>query len=72
MRRIADWADRVEMPEPTGLTDKNTRRLRALMQPRVRAMLLWFPKELLRRAAAIIRRRTAPGSRCMPPHSRSC
>lgn len=51
VERIADWAARVEMPEPKGLTDKNTRRLRALMQPRARAMLLWFPRELMRRAA---------------------
>lgn len=50
--RIAEWAGRVELPEPTGLTDKNTRRLRALMQTRVRAMLLCFPMELMRRAAS--------------------
>ena len=48
--RLADWADRVEMPEPNGLTEKNTRRLRVLMQPRVRAMLLCFPRELTQRA----------------------
>ncbi len=49
--QIADWARRVKMPEPNGLTEKNTRRLRALMQPRVRAMLLWFPRELMRQAS---------------------
>jgi len=50
--KIAEWAKRVEPPQPIGLTDKNTRRLRALMQPRVRAMLLCFPMELMRRAAS--------------------
>ena len=49
--RIADWAKRAKPREQVGMTDKNTRRLRALMQPRVRAMLLCFPNELMRRAA---------------------
>jgi integrase len=49
---ITEWAGRVELPEPAGLTDKNIRRLRALMQPKVRAMLLCYPIELMRQAAA--------------------
>jgi integrase len=49
---IGTLAKRVKLPEPTGLTDKNTRRLRALMEPRARAMLLCFPEELMRRAKA--------------------
>lgn len=48
---IATWAKRIKTPAPAGLTEKNMRCLRALMQPRVRAMLLWFPQELMRRAA---------------------
>ncbi len=48
---IATWGKRIKMPAPTGLTEKNMRRLRALMEPRARAMLLWFPRELMRRAA---------------------
>ena len=49
--RIATWAKRLKLPAPNGLTDKNTQRLRALMEPRARAMLLCFPQELMRRAA---------------------
>ena len=52
VQALATWAKRVAMPEPTGLTKKNTRRLRVLMQPRVRAMLLCFPAEFMRRAAS--------------------
>ncbi len=48
--KIATWGKRIKMPEPPGLTEKNMRRLRALMQPQARGMLLWFPKELMRRA----------------------
>ena len=48
---IATWGKRIKTAEAAGLTEKNMRRLRALMQPRVRAMLLWFPQELMRRAA---------------------
>lgn len=48
---IAGWAKQVKPPEPNGLTPKNLRRLRAIIQPRARAMLLNFPQELLRRAA---------------------
>ncbi len=50
--KIAAWAMRVELPKQTGLTAKNATRLRALMQPRARAMLLCLPTELMRRAAA--------------------
>jgi hypothetical protein len=49
--KIATWSKRLKLPAPHGLTDKNTRRLRALMEPRARAMLLCFPQELMRRAA---------------------
>ncbi len=49
--RIANWSKRLTLPPPGGLTDKNTQRLRALMQPRARAMLLCFPQELMRQAA---------------------
>jgi integrase len=49
---IGEWAKRVKRPEQTGMTEKNARRVRALMQPRVRAMLLWFPMELMRRASS--------------------
>ena len=49
---LANWAKRMAQPEPIGLTEKNTRRLRVLMQPRVRAMLLCFPAEFMRRAAS--------------------
>ena len=38
------------MPEQNGLTEKNMRRLRALMQPQARGMLLNFPEDLMRRA----------------------
>lgn len=48
---IATWGKRIKTPEPADLTEKNMRRLRGLMQPRVRAMLLSFPQELMRRAA---------------------
>ena len=48
---IATWAKRVRLPENPGLTEKNARRLRALMQQRARAMLLHLPLELMRRAA---------------------
>jgi integrase len=50
--RLATWRDRVTPPAPTGLTEKNLRRLRALIQPRARAMILNFPQELMRRSAA--------------------
>ena len=50
--KLALWKKRVKAPDPHGLTDKNTKRLRGLMQPRARAMLLWLPQELIRRAAA--------------------
>ena len=50
---IAAWSKEFKLPAPNGLTDKNTRRLRALMEPRARAMLLWFPQELMRRAALL-------------------
>ena len=49
---LADWAKWVKPKEPVGMTDKNRRRLRVLIQPRVRAMLLCFPGELMRRAAS--------------------
>ncbi len=52
IRALAHWAKSVAQPEPTGLTEKNTRRLRVLMQPRVRAMLLCFPTEFMRRATS--------------------
>jgi integrase len=52
VEKLADLAKALELPEPNGLTAKNTRRLRALMQPRARAMLLCFPQELMRRAAS--------------------
>ena len=52
VQALGTWAKRVALPEPNGLTEKNTRRLRVLMQPRVRAMLLCFPAEFMRRAAA--------------------
>ncbi len=48
---IATWAKRVRLPEKPGMTEKNARRLRALMQLRVRAMLLHLPLEFMRRAA---------------------
>lgn len=49
--QISEWGNRIAMPDVVGLTEKNTRRLRALIEPRVRAMLLCLPKELVRRAA---------------------
>jgi integrase len=52
VERISGWATLVRLPAQQGLTAKNLRRLRALIQPRARAMLLNFPQELMRRAAA--------------------
>lgn len=49
--QISAWAKQVKPTEQKGLTPKNLRRLRALIQPRARAMLLNFPQELRRRAA---------------------
>jgi hypothetical protein len=46
---LSTWLERVKPAVPSGLTEKNTRRLRALMQPRARAMLL-KPEEAARLA----------------------
>ena len=51
VQKIATWGRRIKMPEPPGLTEKNMHCLRALIEPRPRAMLLWCPQELMRRAA---------------------
>jgi integrase len=51
VKQLADWAKRMKPPQRAGLTEKNLRRLRGLMQPRARAMLLCLPIELMRRAA---------------------
>jgi hypothetical protein len=58
---LSTWLKRVKPAAPSGLTEKNTRRLRALMQPRARAMLLNFPQELMRR-----RRSTGACGRRLP------
>lgn len=49
--KITTWSRRVTMPDPHGLTAKNTARLRTLMQLRARGMLLCLPQELMREAA---------------------
>ena len=49
---IASWGTMVRPEWRAGMTEKNRRRLQALIQPRPRAMLLHLPAELLRRASA--------------------
>jgi integrase len=49
---IAGWVSQARPDWRAGMTEKNRRRLRALIQRRPRAMLLHFPRELLRRAQA--------------------
>ncbi len=49
---ITAWAKQVELQKTYCMTDKNRRRVRALMQPRARAMLLWYPAELMKRASS--------------------
>ena len=46
----AAWVEK--LPKQTGLTAKNATRLRALVHPKARAMLLCLPAELMRRAAS--------------------
>lgn len=49
---IAGWVSEARPDWQAGMTEKNRRRLRALIQLRPRAMLLGFPSELLARAQA--------------------
>jgi integrase len=48
--QLHDWSRRVSPKAPRGMTDKNMRRLEGLKSPRVRAMLLHLPAELMKRA----------------------
>ena len=52
-KRISDWARQARGRRGEGLTRKNRDRLRALIQPRARALVLHLPEELMRRAHAI-------------------
>lgn len=51
--RITEWARQAAERRAEGLTPKNRDRLRALVTPQARALLLHLPEELLRRAAEI-------------------
>ena len=50
---IAGWVSEARPDWQAGMTEKNRRRLRALIQLRPRAMLLHFPRELLKRGKNI-------------------
>ena len=50
--RIAGWSKNLKQRPQGGLTKKNKQRLRTLMQPLPRAMLLHLPGELMKRAKA--------------------
>jgi integrase len=53
VRQITAWTKNVRMPKRNGLTEKNRRRLRELMAPRSRAMLLHMSTALMREALAM-------------------
>ena len=55
---IAGWVSDARPDWTEGMTETNRRRLRALIQLRPRAMLLNFPRELLRRAKEGLRAKT--------------
>jgi integrase len=48
--KISIWAKNIKMPKQTRMTSKNEKRVRALLEPRAKAMLLHLPRELMRRA----------------------
>jgi len=51
--RITAWANSVAPEARVTMTDKNMRRLRALVEPRTYALLLHYPRALMKRAAAV-------------------
>jgi integrase len=55
--RIAAWSKKLRRPRRTGMTAKNRQRLRAMVQPRNRAMVLHLPRELMRQADALLETR---------------
>ena len=60
---IAGWVSDARPDWKDGMTEKNRRRLRALIQLRPRAMLLNFPRELLRRAEDGLKAAACPGAK---------
>jgi integrase len=58
VEKIANWAKRIRPRKEAGMTEKNARRVRALLQPRTYALLLHLPRELMRRAHELMK----------PPH----
>jgi hypothetical protein len=55
VEKIATWGKRIRPPKEAGMSEKNARRVRALLQPRTYALLLHLPSELMRRAHKLMK-----------------